>query len=244
MSYKFKKGDRVRNLIETGLVKIGELGTVLENNSIYPMIEWDDEEMVGKLWRPCMVKNGGVGIAQYENNLELITDENSEADHFGDANEMVGNGVYHGNTVEHWRKNAEEDYASVPISVLRYITVLEEQEDQFNPEKEAGTIHLANQMFGPAPTPDQQYFIESYWEKYMKGIKNRTEEDVDAYKNMYGAPQPNTLEWWEWHYAGMAMQGFCCNPNLHSWTVEKISNESVKQARDIIAELKKKGGGE
>lgn len=34
---------------------------------------------------------------------------------------------YHGNTVEYWKKNAEEDYRKTPISVLKYITVLEEQ---------------------------------------------------------------------------------------------------------------------
>jgi hypothetical protein len=34
---------------------------------------------------------------------------------------------YHGKTVKYWRQNAEEDYLKTPISVLRYITVLEEQ---------------------------------------------------------------------------------------------------------------------
>ena len=34
---------------------------------------------------------------------------------------------FHGNTMEHWRANAEEDYLTTPISVLKYITVLEEQ---------------------------------------------------------------------------------------------------------------------
>ena len=32
---------------------------------------------------------------------------------------------YHGNTLEYWKENAEEDYIKVPISVLKYITVLE-----------------------------------------------------------------------------------------------------------------------
>lgn len=31
-----------------------------------------------------------------------------------------------GKAVSDWRENAEEDYASVPISVLKYITILEE----------------------------------------------------------------------------------------------------------------------
>jgi len=32
----------------------------------------------------------------------------------------------HGRSLEYWKKNAEEDYAKVPISVLKYITCLEE----------------------------------------------------------------------------------------------------------------------
>ena len=34
---------------------------------------------------------------------------------------------YHGKPVEYWKKNAEEDYIKTPLSVLKYITVLEEQ---------------------------------------------------------------------------------------------------------------------
>ena len=37
---------------------------------------------------------------------------------------------YHGNTVEYWKQNAEEDYLTTPISVLKYITVLEKQAEQ------------------------------------------------------------------------------------------------------------------
>ena len=32
----------------------------------------------------------------------------------------------HGNALQYWRKNAEDDYETTPISVLKYITVLEE----------------------------------------------------------------------------------------------------------------------
>lgn len=39
-------------------------------------------------------------------------------------------GKYHGNTVEYWKQNAEEDYIITPISVLKYITILEEQAEQ------------------------------------------------------------------------------------------------------------------
>jgi len=34
--------------------------------------------------------------------------------------------LYHGQTLEYWKNNAEEDYQKVPISVLKYISVLEE----------------------------------------------------------------------------------------------------------------------
>ena len=37
---------------------------------------------------------------------------------------------YHGNTVKYWKRNAEENYLTTPISVLKYITVLEEQAEQ------------------------------------------------------------------------------------------------------------------
>ena len=57
--------------------------------------------------------------------------------------------TYHGKTIEHWKNNAEEDYLTTPISVLKYITVLEEQAKQM--EKELFTegdvkiaIELAN----------------------------------------------------------------------------------------------------
>ena len=34
--------------------------------------------------------------------------------------------IIRGNTLEYWKNNAEEDYLKVPISVLKYITILEE----------------------------------------------------------------------------------------------------------------------
>ena len=36
----------------------------------------------------------------------------------------------HGHTLEYWKNNAEEDYIKVPISVLKYITCLEERIEQ------------------------------------------------------------------------------------------------------------------
>ena len=36
----------------------------------------------------------------------------------------------HGETLDYWKANAEENYMKVPISVLKYITVLEEVQNQ------------------------------------------------------------------------------------------------------------------
>ena len=43
--------------------------------------------------------------------------------------------TYHGKTIEHWKNNAEEDYFTTPISVLKYITVLEEQVKKIDKEQ-------------------------------------------------------------------------------------------------------------
>lgn len=49
---------------------------------------------------------------------------------------------YHGNTVEYWKQNAEKNYLTTPISVLKYITVLEEQAEQLR--KHAVSIHFCH----------------------------------------------------------------------------------------------------
>lgn len=46
---------------------------------------------------------------------------------------------YHGNTVEYWKQNAEENYLTTPISVLKYITVLEEQAEQLRKQAVSGS---------------------------------------------------------------------------------------------------------
>lgn len=47
--------------------------------------------------------------------------------------------TYHGNTVEYWKQNAEEDYITTPISVLKYITILEEQAEQLRKNDVSGS---------------------------------------------------------------------------------------------------------
>ena len=47
---------------------------------------------------------------------------------------------YHGNTVEYWKQNADEDFLTTPISVLRYITVLEEQAKQLRKQAVSSSV--------------------------------------------------------------------------------------------------------
>lgn len=42
--------------------------------------------------------------------------------------------IIRGNTLEYWKNNAEEDYLKVTISVLKYITILEEIVNKENSE--------------------------------------------------------------------------------------------------------------
>lgn len=46
--------------------------------------------------------------------------------------------TYDGNTVDYWKQNAEEDYSTTPISVLKYITVLETQSEQLRKHNVVG----------------------------------------------------------------------------------------------------------
>lgn len=53
---------------------------------------------------------------------------------------------YRGNPVEYWKQNAEEDYLTTPISVLRYITVLEEQAEQLRQHDVSGSLPSLNEI--------------------------------------------------------------------------------------------------
>ena len=53
--------------------------------------------------------------------------------------------IIRGNTLEYWKKNAEEDYLKVPISVLKYITILEEQNQAL---RQYGVMQLSEQLCG------------------------------------------------------------------------------------------------
>ena len=53
--------------------------------------------------------------------------------------------IIRGNTLEYWKKSAEEDYLKVPISVLRYITILEEQNQAL---RQYGVMQRSEQLCG------------------------------------------------------------------------------------------------
>ena len=53
---------------------------------------------------------------------------------------------YYGNTVEYWKQNAEEAYLTTPISVLKYITVLEEQAEQLRKHAVSGSLQLTDEQ--------------------------------------------------------------------------------------------------
>jgi hypothetical protein len=84
--YKFKKGDRVRNLEANEYIEKGATGTVDENDQS-PFVVWDSSNMLTERGQ-CADRRW----AQYEYNLELITDE-----HFSDTGKMVA-----GKTEEEW----------------------------------------------------------------------------------------------------------------------------------------------
>jgi hypothetical protein len=62
---------------------------------------------------------------------------------------------YHGNKVEYWKQNAEENYLTTPISVLKYITVLEEQAEQFRKHAVSSSVCPCNNL------PDGEIAISS-----------------------------------------------------------------------------------
>lgn len=62
--FKFKIGDRVRNLEQDGFLDIGDTGTVKETDDV-PRVLWD-----GKRWDLNFLRGGT--YAQHEDSMELI----------------------------------------------------------------------------------------------------------------------------------------------------------------------------
>lgn len=82
---------------------------------------------------------------------------------------------YQGNTVEHWKQNAEEYYMTTPISVLKYITVLEEQAKQkctlVEIDREILETCIAMYKSGEKLTAIKWLIEEAKLSKYTFGIK-------------------------------------------------------------------------
>ncbi len=63
-------------------------------------------------------------INDYENQLSELEER---IDQLQEENKRLTNGIKEQNKdLNYWKNNAEEDYMKVPISVLRYISELEE----------------------------------------------------------------------------------------------------------------------
>ena len=72
---------------------------------------------------------------------------------------------YHGNTVEYWKQNAEENYLTTPISVLKYITVLEEQAEQL---RKHAVVGRSEQLIAK----EQDAFDKGYTKGWTEGFNS------------------------------------------------------------------------
>lgn len=75
----------------------------------------------------------------------------------------------HGHTLIYWKKNAEKDYSKVPISVLKYITVLEEQTEQL---RKHAVVGQSEQLVCDNHYVDLEHFM-NYSESICKTCKQK-----------------------------------------------------------------------
>ena len=66
----------------------------------------------------------------------------------------------HGHTLEYWKNNAEEDYLKVPISVLKYITCLEERIEQLTIPVVVKSLPCGDEIWLKAQETDRFLFEE------------------------------------------------------------------------------------
>lgn len=66
--YKFKIGDRIRNLVayHEYSIEIGDIGTVVQDNDV-PFVQWDNNNCQDGRW------------AQDEDHMELVINESEES---------------------------------------------------------------------------------------------------------------------------------------------------------------------
>lgn len=88
---------------------------------------------------------------------------------------------YHGNTVEHWKQYAEVNYPTTPISVLRYITVLEEQVEQLRQHFDSGSLPSLNKI-QLEPVHGSTYCQYSIIEQKLATLYQNQEKILQAIK--------------------------------------------------------------
>ena len=88
-----------------------------------------------------------------------------------------------GHTLEFWKKNAEEDYLKVPISVLKYITILEDF-DQSHPQEVSdemirNLIQKSRLLTENINGEDMPMFSEKYLiNQFKQGLSLQNKEEV------------------------------------------------------------------
>jgi hypothetical protein len=55
---KFKKGDRVRNIVDNGVLKYGATGTVAEDDQSTPWVIWDSQDMIYNRFQSSSLRFG------------------------------------------------------------------------------------------------------------------------------------------------------------------------------------------
>ena len=90
----------------------------------------------------------------------------------------------HGHTLEYWKNNAEEDYFQVPISVLKYITCLEERIEQLTianvvdskPEIKAALNHAVSAIY----FNDNSDYLSGLYRTVssLTGLEAPTDDDI------------------------------------------------------------------
>ena len=67
----FKKGDRVKSIVKTGMIEIGDKGTMLQSNNCWPWVEFDKQIHSNNMADAGPGKKGHC-FPMYPRNLKLI----------------------------------------------------------------------------------------------------------------------------------------------------------------------------
>ena len=149
-----------------------------------------------------------------------------------------------------------------PEQTLKMPEVMDQYYDQIN---RVWTC-ISVVAMSPTQTDVQFRFNKSIgvisWPVWMVDLRARTSAENERLERQKGnvekfleattamGPVEGSVEWWRWHYAGLAMQGCLANSidknqGVEPWWhggIQKISESSRMISDALIAELKKKGG--